>query len=101
MLFGRVTGSSSASLIRRTSFLAVSQFGKCERSLLRSITGMRSINLQHILKITEPSALIAENSFADRLQEMPEVLRSFRAFFLKNPAKTPDDAQIGSSPCKR
>lgn len=57
--------------------------------------GMRSINLRHILKITEPSALIAENSFAERLQEMPEVLRSFRAFFLKNPAKTSVDAQIG------
>ena len=56
--------------------------------------GMLSTNLKHILKTIEPAALISSNTFAERLQEMPEVLRSFRAFFLKDPTKTSVDAQI-------
>lgn len=52
----------------------------------------RSTNLQHILERTEPTALIAVNSFAERVLEMPEVLRFFRAFFLKDLAATPSDA---------
>ena len=49
---------------------------------------IRSTNLQHILERTEPAALIAAHSFAERVQEMPEVLRSFRVFFLKDPSAT-------------
>lgn len=56
--------------------------------------GMLSTNLKHILKTTEPAALISSNTFAERLQEMPEVLRSFRAFFVKDSTKTSVDAQI-------
>ena len=53
---------------------------------------IRSTNLQHILEKTEPSALIAVDSFAERVQEMPEVLRFFRAFFLKDSVATPPHA---------
>jgi long-chain acyl-CoA synthetase len=56
---------------------------------------IRSTNLQHILERTEPTALIAERSFVERVQEMPEVLRFFRVFFLKDPSSTrADTAQI-------
>jgi long-chain acyl-CoA synthetase len=53
---------------------------------------IRSTNLQHILERTEPTALIAEKSLVERVQEMPEVLRFFRAFFLKDPAAAPSDS---------
>jgi len=53
---------------------------------------IRSTNLQHILERTEPSALIAEKSLVERVQEMPKVLRFFHAFFLKDPASTPSDS---------
>ena len=56
---------------------------------------IRSTNLQHILERTEPTALVASNSFVERVQEMPDVLRFFRAFFLKDTLATPPDpAQI-------
>jgi long-chain acyl-CoA synthetase len=56
---------------------------------------IRSTNLQHILERTEPTALIANNSFVERVQEMPDVLRFFRAFFLKDALATqPDPARI-------
>src|SRR5438552_550593 len=56
---------------------------------------MRSTNLQHILERTEPTALIAQPSFVERVQEMPGVLRFFRVFFLKDPsAALPETAQI-------
>jgi long-chain acyl-CoA synthetase len=55
---------------------------------------IRSNNLQHILERTEPSALIATNSFAERVREMPQVLRSFRAFFLEDPAASPSDDPV-------
>ena len=44
---------------------------------------MRSSNLQGILERTEPTALIASGNFAERIREMPEVLRFFRVFLLK------------------
>lgn len=43
---------------------------------------IRSSNFQHILEKTEPSALIATNTSAQRVWEMPEVLRFFRVFLL-------------------
>ncbi len=56
---------------------------------------IRSTNLQHILERTEPTALIAEPSFVERVQEMPGVLRFFRVFFLKDPsAALPETAHI-------
>ncbi|PYU84074.1 MAG: hypothetical protein DMG51_11065 [Acidobacteria bacterium] len=56
---------------------------------------IRSTNLRHILERTEPTALIAETSFVERVQEMPGVLRFFRVFFLKDPsAALPETAQI-------
>jgi long-chain acyl-CoA synthetase len=47
---------------------------------------IRSTNLQGILERTQPTVLIATSSFADRVFEMPDVLESFRAFFLKDAA---------------
>ncbi len=45
---------------------------------------IRSENLRNILEEIEPTALIAENSFADKVRAMPEVLRFFHAFFVKD-----------------
>lgn len=56
---------------------------------------IRSSNLEHILEKTEPTALIANNTFAQRVSEMPAVLPFFRAFFLKDALATlPDPARI-------
>jgi len=46
-------------------------------------------NLRSILERTEPVVLIAEANFAEKIQEMPVPLRSFRAFFLKNGCTDP------------
>lgn len=55
---------------------------------------IRSTNLQHILEKTKPTALIANNSFAARVQEMLEA-RWLRAFFLKDAlASMPDPVQV-------
>lgn len=53
---------------------------------------IRSTNLQHILERTQPAALVASSTFADRVKEMPEVLPCFRAFYLKD--SPPDSAGI-------
>jgi acyl-coenzyme A synthetase/AMP-(fatty) acid ligase len=55
---------------------------------------MLSANLRHILERTEPTALIAGNSFAARVQGMPEILGSFHAFFLTEPTKIAGASQI-------
>jgi long-chain acyl-CoA synthetase len=47
---------------------------------------IRSTNLQGILQRTEPAALVAAGNFVERVREMPEVLQSFRVFFLKDAA---------------
>lgn len=46
---------------------------------------IRAANLKHILERIEPAALIAANDFAEKIWDMPEVLRFFRIFLLKDP----------------
>lgn len=46
---------------------------------------IRPGKLQRILARIEPAALIAANDFAEKICDMPEVLRFFRIFLLKDP----------------
>ena len=54
---------------------------------------IRPANLEHVLEDVAPTALIAGDSFAEKVQGMPSVLRLFRAFFL-----TGDHSQSQSAP---
>jgi long-chain acyl-CoA synthetase len=56
--------------------------------------GMLSANLRHILERTEPTAVIAGNGFAARVQGMPEILGSLHAFFLTESENKPGASRI-------
>lgn len=45
---------------------------------------IRPVNLQGILQKIAPTALIADHAFAEKLQGIPDVLDSLRAFFLND-----------------